>query len=62
MPSHLPLHRLGPECQAVVCPALQDIERHKQNFGRPGVAHATINYYRAMVDTNTRKPCHELRR
>lgn len=39
-----------------------DIERHKQNFGRPGVAHATINYYRAMVDTNTRKPCHELRR
>ncbi|KAL4421797.1 hypothetical protein ABPG77_009603 [Micractinium sp. CCAP 211/92] len=40
----------------------EDIERYKQNFGRPGMAHAAINYYRAMIDANTRKPVHELRR
>lgn len=39
----------------------EDIERYKQNFGRPGMARAAINYYRAMVDANTRKPFPELR-
>ncbi|KAL4431408.1 hypothetical protein ABPG75_006664 [Micractinium tetrahymenae] len=39
----------------------EDIERYKQNFGRPGMAHASVNFYRAMIDTNTRAPFYELR-
>ncbi|PSC74763.1 epoxide hydrolase [Micractinium conductrix] len=34
----------------------EDIERYKQAFGRPGAATAAVNYYRAMIDMNTRSP------
>jgi hypothetical protein len=33
---------------------LQDIERYKQAFGRPGAAKALLDYYRSLVDTRTR--------
>jgi hypothetical protein len=35
---------------------LQDVERYKQAFGRPGVATGAINYMRAALDTMTRSP------
>ena len=43
-------------CPALPCPALQAMLRYKQAFARPGAATAAINYYRAMIDAQTRHP------
>jgi hypothetical protein len=32
------------------------VERYKQAFGRPSAATALINYYRAIIDMQTRAP------
>lgn len=34
----------------------EDMERYKQAFGRPGAATATVNYYRSLIDLNSRRP------
>jgi hypothetical protein len=39
---------------------VQDVERYKQAFGRPGVPTASLNYYRAVH--NSRFPTNALKR
>jgi hypothetical protein len=38
----------------------QEIERYKQAFGRPGTPTAAVNYYRSLVDANSRRPIPQL--
>lgn len=38
----------------------QEIERYKQAFGRPGTPTAAVNYYRSLVDANSRSPIPQL--
>ncbi|EIE18291.1 alpha/beta-hydrolase [Coccomyxa subellipsoidea C-169] len=40
----------------------EDVERYKQGFARPGAATASINYYRAFFDSETRSPQPEYRK
>lgn len=50
----LPAHPLLPAARRLR--AWQDEERYKAAFGQPGVATATLNYYRSFVDATTRRP------
>lgn len=40
----------------MAAPVMQDIERYKVAFSRPGALTAALNYYRALLDEATLHP------
>jgi hypothetical protein len=45
---------------SVLPSVLQELERYKQAFGRPGTPTAAVNYYRSIIDANSRRPIAQL--